>query len=110
MAKNTYGTGAFLLRNIGPQPTVSAHGLLTTVLWQLGPGGPVAYALEGSVFVAGAAVQWLRDGLQAIQRSADVEALAAGRLARGRRLPGARLHRPRRAVVGSRMHVVCSSG
>ena len=78
MAKNTYGTGAFLLRNIGPQPTVSRHGLLTTVLWQLGPGGPVAYALEGSVFVAGAAVQWLRDGLHAIERSADVETLAAG--------------------------------
>jgi glycerol kinase len=78
MAKNTYGTGAFLLRNVGTQPRPSSHGLLTTVLWQLGPGGPVAYALEGSVFVAGAAVQWLRDGLRAIQRSADVEALAEG--------------------------------
>ena len=76
-AKNTYGTGAFALLNTGPQPMVSNHGLLATVLWQLGEGAPLAYALEGSVFVAGAAVHWLRDGLRAIERSADVEALAA---------------------------------
>ncbi|HEU4672590.1 MAG TPA: glycerol kinase GlpK, partial [Candidatus Limnocylindrales bacterium] len=76
-AKNTYGTGAFLLRNTGERPVPSRHGLLTTVLWRLGPDAPPAYALEGSVFVAGAAVQWLRDGLRAIARSADVEALAA---------------------------------
>ncbi|CAN5688098.1 glycerol kinase GlpK [soil metagenome] len=76
-AKNTYGTGAFALLNTGPQPMASEHGLLTTILWQLGHGGEVAYALEGSVFVAGAAVQWLRDGLRAIERSVDVEALAA---------------------------------
>ncbi len=77
MAKNTYGTGAFLLVNTGTEPLRSAHGLLTTVLWQLGDGESPVYALEGSVFVAGAAVQWLRDGLRAISRSADVEALAA---------------------------------
>ncbi len=77
-AKNTYGTGAFLLLNTGPTPVASAHGLLTTVLWQLGPDEPPAYALEGSVFVAGAAVQWLRDGLKAIGSSSDVELLAAG--------------------------------
>ncbi|HEU4571041.1 MAG TPA: FGGY-family carbohydrate kinase, partial [Candidatus Limnocylindrales bacterium] len=76
-AKNTYGTGAFLLRNTGADAVASSHGLLTTVLWQLGPEAAPAYALEGSVFVAGAAVQWLRDGLRAIARSADVEALAA---------------------------------
>ena len=76
-AKNTYGTGAFALRHTGSQPVTSEHGLLSTVLWQLGDDGPVAYALEGSVFVAGAAVQWLRDGLHAIERSADVELLAA---------------------------------
>ncbi|HEY3523220.1 MAG TPA: glycerol kinase GlpK [Candidatus Limnocylindrales bacterium] len=76
-AKNTYGTGAFLLRNTGTQAVRSDHGLLTTVLWQLGAGAPATYALEGSVFIAGAAVQWLRDGLRAIDRSADVEALAA---------------------------------
>jgi glycerol kinase len=76
-AKNTYGTGAFLLRNTGPEPVPSANGLLTTIAWQLGPGEPATYALEGSVFVAGAAVQWLRDGLRAIDSAADVEALAA---------------------------------
>ena len=77
-AKNTYGTGAFMLLVTGERPMASTHGLLTTIGWQLGPGAPVTYALEGSVFVAGAAVQWLRDGLRVIQRSADVEALAAG--------------------------------
>ncbi len=77
-AKNTYGTGAFLLMNTGTQAVESRHGLLTTVAWQLGPGGPVTYALEGSVFVAGAAVQWMRDGLRAIGASADIEQLAAG--------------------------------
>ncbi len=76
-AKNTYGTGAFLLLNTGEAPRSSANGLLTTVGWQLEAGGPVTYALEGSVFSAGSAVQWLRDGLQAIERSEDVEALAA---------------------------------
>jgi len=77
-AKNTYGTGAFLLLNTGAVPVASEHGLLTTVLWQLGPDQPPAYALEGSVFVAGAAVQWLRDGLRAIGDSGEVERLAAG--------------------------------
>jgi glycerol kinase len=77
-AKVTYGTGAFLLLNVGAAPVASHNRLLSTVLWQLGPGGPVAYALEGSVFVAGAAVQWLRDGLRAFDSSADVERLAAG--------------------------------
>jgi glycerol kinase len=76
-AKTTYGTGAFLLLNTGAQPIASAHGLLSTVLWQLGPGQPATYALEGSVFVAGAAVQWLRDGLRAITSAPEVEALAA---------------------------------
>jgi glycerol kinase len=77
-AKNTYGTGAFLLRNTGQTPVESRHGLLTTVAWQLAAGGPVTYALEGSVFVAGAAVQWMRDGLRAIGASSDIERLAAG--------------------------------
>src|SRR5207248_10504794 len=84
-AKNTYGTGAFLLLNTGGAPVASAHGLLSTVAWQLGGearGGRTApvsatYALEGSVFVAGAAVQWLRDGLRAIASAPDVEGLAA---------------------------------
>ncbi len=77
-AKVTYGTGAFLLLNVGDAPVASRNRLLATVLWQLEAGGPVAYALEGSVCVAGAAVQWLRDGLRAFDASADVERLAAG--------------------------------
>jgi glycerol kinase len=75
-AKNTYGTGCFLLMNTGPRAVASRHGLLTTVGWKV--GGEVTYCLEGSVFVGGAVVQWLRDGLGLIRRSEDVEALAAG--------------------------------
>jgi glycerol kinase len=74
MAKNTYGTGCFMLMNTGRDPLHSANRLLTTVAWQLDERH---YALEGSVFVGGAVVQWLRDGLGLIDRSADVEALAA---------------------------------
>ncbi|MFM2151758.1 MAG: Glycerol kinase [Pseudomonadota bacterium] len=74
-AKCTYGTGAFLLMNTGRTPVASRHGLLTTVAWQM--DGETAYALEGSAFIAGAAVQWLRDGLGIIKKAADVEALAA---------------------------------
>ncbi len=73
-AKCTYGTGAFLLQNTGPRPVRSERGLLTTVAWKV--GDEVHYALEGSSFIAGAAVQWLRDGLGLIRRSAEVEALA----------------------------------
>jgi len=73
-SKCTYGTGSFLLMNTGPEPIPSNSGLLTTVAWQL--GDTITYALEGSSFVAGAAVQWLRDGLQAIKKSAQVEKLA----------------------------------
>jgi glycerol kinase len=72
-AKNTYGTGCFMLLNTGKSPVPSQKGLLTTVAWQV--GGKTTYALEGAVFVAGAAVQWIRDGLKAIQSSAEVEAL-----------------------------------
>ena len=75
MAKNTYGTGCFLLLHTGSRPVVSRHHLLTTIAWKL--DGRLEYALEGSVFVGGAVVQWLRDGLGLIARSADVEALAA---------------------------------
>ena len=75
MAKNTYGTGCFLLLHTGGRPVVSRHHLLTTVAWKL--DGRLEYALEGSVFNGGAVVQWLRDGLGLIARSADVEALAA---------------------------------
>ncbi|MCS6775761.1 MAG: glycerol kinase GlpK [Chloroherpetonaceae bacterium] len=75
MVKNTYGTGCFLLMNTGARPQRSRHGLLTTVGWQVQDA--VTYALEGSVFVAGAAVQWLRDELQVIRTAAEIEALAA---------------------------------
>ena len=75
MAKNTYGTGCFLLMNTGARPAASRNRLLATVAWKR--GGSTAYALEGSVFIAGAAIQWLRDGLGIIERSSDVEALAA---------------------------------
>lgn len=75
MAKNTYGTGCFLIWNTGTTPQPSQQGMLTTILWQL--GDEVTYGLEGSVFIGGAAVQWLRDGLGVIENSADVEALSA---------------------------------
>ncbi len=74
-AKCTYGTGAFLLENTGTEIVASRSGLLTTVAWQI--GDEVSYALEGSAFIAGAAVQWLRDGLGLFQNSMDIEALAA---------------------------------
>lgn len=75
MGKNTYGTGAFMLMNTGSEAVTSKNNLLTTVAWKLG-GGPMQYALEGSVFVAGAVVQWLRDGLGIIRQAPDVEYLA----------------------------------
>ena len=74
MAKNTYGTGCFMLMNIGPEPTPSKHELLTTAAWTV--QRQTEYALEGSVFIGGAVVQWLRDGLGIIKSSGDIEALA----------------------------------
>jgi glycerol kinase len=73
-AKNTYGTGCFLLLNTGPVPVASSRGLLTTVAWQI--DGVTTYALEGSVFVAGAAIQWLRDGLGILDSAADSHRMA----------------------------------
>ncbi|MFO7574161.1 MAG: glycerol kinase GlpK [Bacteroidales bacterium] len=75
MIKNTYGTGCFLVMNIGEKPVRSDSNLLTTVAWQL--GGETHYALEGSIFIAGAVVQWLRDGLGLIGSSAEIEGLAS---------------------------------
>ena len=74
MVKNTYGTGCFMLMNTGTQPVPSTNNLLTTIAWQI--NGETQYALEGSVFIAGAVVQWLRDGLKIIRSSSEVEALA----------------------------------
>lgn len=75
MVKNTYGTGCFMLMNTGEKPVTSNNNLLTTIAWQV--NGKVQYALEGSVFIGGAVVQWLRDGLKIIQTSGDVEELAS---------------------------------
>ena len=75
MVKNTYGTGCFMMMNIGNKPIESKSKLLTTVAWRI--GGDTQYALEGSIFIAGAVVQWLRDGLGIIKNSGDVEKLAA---------------------------------
>ena len=92
LAKNTYGTGCFMLMNIGDTATASKHKLLTTVAWQLSPPSPgtpgegrgegssrtsTIYALEGSVFIGGAVVQWLRDGLKIVKSAAEIEQLAA---------------------------------
>ncbi|MEK6455723.1 glycerol kinase GlpK [Caldifermentibacillus hisashii] len=75
MAKNTYGTGCFMLMNTGDKAVKSEHGLLTTIAWGL--DGKVEYALEGSIFVAGSAIQWLRDGLRMFKEAKDSEAYAA---------------------------------
>ncbi len=75
VTKNTYGTGGFLLMNVGDKPRQSVHRLISTVVWQLS-GAKMQYALEGSVFVAGAVVQWLRDGLQFFNSAAEIERLA----------------------------------
>ena len=75
MMKNTYGTGCFMLMNCGEKPIFSTNNLLTTIAWKI--GNKVNYALEGSIFVGGSVVQWLRDGLHLIHSSAEVEALAA---------------------------------
>ncbi|MFC4321001.1 glycerol kinase GlpK [Litchfieldia salsa] len=75
MAKNTYGTGCFMLMNTGEKAVSSNHGLLTTIAWGL--NGKVTYALEGSIFVAGSAVQWLRDGLRLFRHASDSETYAA---------------------------------
>jgi glycerol kinase len=74
MSKNTYGTGCFLLQNIGTTPTRSTHELVTTVAWTL--GGRTEYALEGSVFIGGAVVQWIRDGLGLVRTAPEIETLA----------------------------------
>lgn len=75
MVKNTYGTGCFMLMNIGDKPVLSKNNLVTTIAWKI--GDKVSYALEGSIFIGGAIVQWLRDGLGIIRQSSDVEELAS---------------------------------
>jgi glycerol kinase len=75
LAKNTYGTGCFLLLNTGQEAILSQNNLVTTIAWQI--GDKTEYALEGSIFIAGAVIQWLRDGLGLIRSASDVEALAS---------------------------------
>ena len=95
-AKVTYGTGAFLLMNTGKQPIFSRNGLVTTIAWGL--DGEVYYALEGSIFVAGAAIQWLRDELRFIESAADSEYMA--QKVRDTNGCYVRLHRPRCSLLG----------
>jgi glycerol kinase len=106
-AKCTYGTGAFVLANIGARPLPSRFGLLTTVGWKI--GDEVAYALEGSAFIAGAAVQWLRDGLGLIREASDIEALAR-RVASSEGVSFVPASRgSRRAVLGRRARAASSA-
>ena len=97
-AKNTYGTGCFLLLNTGEKPVQSTSGLLTTVGYRFG-GAPAVYALEGSVAITGALVQWVRDNLGLIEKSADIETLAQTVYGQRRHLFRARLLRPLCAVL-----------
>ena len=96
--KNTYGTGCFILMNTGKKRIASKHGLVTTLA--CGPEGRVSYALEGSVFIAGAAIQWLRDQLGLLKRSADSEKMALLGQRQRRRLFCPRFCRPRRPLLG----------
>ncbi len=98
-AKNTYGTGCFMLMNIGGEPKLSEHQLLTTIGW--GYQGQVTYCLEGSVFVAGAVVQWLRDGLGLINASDEVQQLADRVVELRRRGLCSRARRVGSALLGS---------
>ncbi len=97
MMKSTYGTGCFALLNTGETPVRSDHRMLTTIAYQL--DGKVTYALEGSIFIAGAVVQWLRDGFGVIEQASDTLEMAMRRPG-AKPLPRPRLHRPRCAVVG----------
>ena len=100
MTKNTYGTGSFVLMNVGADPPEPVPGLLTTVAWSLAAPDRVAYALEGAIFVTGAAVQWLRDELGLIASAAEIGPLAESVRRHRRGLPGARPDRTRQPVVG----------
>ena len=98
LAKNTYGTGCFLLMNTGAEAPRSQAGLVTTVAWR--PGDGLEYALEGSIFVAGSAVQWLRDGLGFVEHASRDGGARGECSGYGRRLRRAGLRRPRRALLG----------
>ena len=99
LAKNTYGTGAFMLLHTGGRPVPSERGLLTTVACDA--SGAPAYALEGSIFIAGAAIQWLRDGLEVLANASESEAAARSVESTGRRVPGSRVRGSRRTPLGA---------
>jgi hypothetical protein len=101
MLKSTYGTGCFALLNTGAEPVASRNRLLTTIAYRF--DGVPTYALEGSIFIAGAVVQWLRDGLGIIETAAQTQGLAEASDPRQQLYRGAGLHRPRRALLGCRM-------
>ena len=108
LGKNTYGTGSFVLMNTGSEPVSAERGLLTTVAW--GIGDRTDYALEASVFVTGAAIQWLRDGLGIISSATETEAMAALARIERRRLLRSRPHRARARRTGTRTRAGRSSG
>ena len=98
MAKNTYGTGSFVLMQTGPQRVPSKTGMLTTVAWRR--AGRLSYALEGAIFITGAALQWLRDGLGIIESAAEAGPIAASQPGRRRGLLGPCIRGARRALLG----------
>ncbi len=119
MVKNTYGTGCFLVMNTGDKPIESRNNLVTTIAWQI--GDHVSYALEGSIFIAGAVVQWLRDGLGLIRRASEIETLARGvphsdgvylvpAFAGLARRTGTRAHAARSSASRAERHRVMSRG
>ncbi len=101
MMKSTYGTGCFALLNTGDTPVTSTKRLLTTIAYQL--DGKPTYALEGSIFIAGAVVQWLRDGLQIIRHAAETQTLGRNRRSRAAGDPGPGLHRSWRPLLAARL-------
>ena len=109
MAKNTYGTGSFVLMNIGASPPPPAEGMLTTVAWTLADG-TVAYALEGAIFSTGSAIQWLRDGLGVIGAAAEVGPAGGERRGQRRRLRRPGVHRARDHPGGTPTRAARSSG
>ena len=105
-AKNTYGTGCFMLMNTGEKPIFSKNGLVTTIAWGL--DGKVNYALEGSIFVAGSAIQWLRDQLRVLDAGFRLRIFRRQGFRHQRLLCGSRVHRSRSALTGIPMHAVPS--
>ena len=107
MVKSTYGTGCFAVLNTGAEAVASKNKLLTTIAYRL--DGRTTYALEGSIFIAGAAVQWLRDGLKVIDRADQIRRARRRGRSRAGGDPRPGLHRPRRAAIGTPRRAARSS-